>query len=121
MKRIPIFPSLSRPRISEPPITEATSPAPIDDEKHRPILARSHYVGLGESITIRAQPASPHSQPWGFIPLEIGIVSAEEQGLQAVSVRDDRAGNPLALDREELSQPVDRGDDVSVNQRVVSG
>jgi len=60
-------------------------------------------------------------QPWEFIPFEIGIVSAEEQGLQAVSVRQNRAGNPFSLDREELSQPVDRGDDVSVNQGIVSG
>src|ERR1035437_1765445 len=78
-------------------------------------------VALGESITIRAQPSSPDSQPWGFIPLEIGIVSAEEQGLQAVSVRNNRAGNPLPLDLEELSQSVDRGDNLPVNQRVILG
>src|ERR1035438_2579445 len=69
--------------------------------------------------TIRAQLASPVSQPWGFIPLEIGIVSAKEQGLQAVSVLDNRAGNPLPLDFDDLSQPVDRGDNLPVNQGVV--
>src|ERR1700724_84853 len=31
-------------------------------------------------------PPPPDSQPWGFTPLKIGIVSAEEQGLQAVGV-----------------------------------
>ena len=70
--------------------------------------ARSRYLGLGESTDIRDQPAFPDLEPWGFIPLEIGIVSAEERGLQAVSVRNNRAGNPLPLDLEELSQSVDR-------------
>ena len=51
---------------------------------------------------IGAHSASPDLQPWGFIPLEIGIVSAEEQGLEAVSVRDNRAGNPLSLELEDL-------------------
>jgi hypothetical protein len=68
-----------------------------------------------------AKPTSPDSQPWGFIPFEVGIVSAEEQGFQAVSVRNNRAGNPLSLDREELSQSVDRGRNFSVDQRVVLG
>ena len=78
-------------------------------------------MGLGESTDIRDQPAFPDLEPWGFIPLEIGIVSAEEQGLQAVSVRYYRARNPLPLDLEELTQSVDRGDNVSVNERVVFG
>ena len=63
----------------------------------------------------------PRYSPRGFIPFEIGIVSAEEQGLQAVSVRYYRARNPLPLDLEELTQSVDRGDNVSVNERVVFG
>lgn len=33
--------------------------------------------------SILVQPTSPDSQPWGFIPFEVGIVSAEEQGFQA--------------------------------------
>ena len=79
-------------------------------------------MGLGESTTIRRhRPHPPDSQPWGFIPLEIGIVSAEEHGLQSVSVRNNRAGNPLPLDLEELPQSVDRLDDLPVNQRVVLG
>jgi hypothetical protein len=41
-------------------------------------------VGLGESTTIRDQPASPDSQPWRFIALKIGVVSAKEEGFQAV-------------------------------------
>ena len=70
---------------------------------------------------IGAHSGSPDLQPWGFIPLEIGIVSAEEQGLEAVSVRDNRGGNPFSLDLEELSQSVDRDDNVPVNQRVILG
>jgi hypothetical protein len=38
------------------------------------------------------QARRPVLQPWRFIPLKIGIVSAEEQGLQTVSVRQNRAG-----------------------------
>ena len=78
-------------------------------------------VGLGEGSAIGVRPASPASQTWGFIPLEIGIVSAEKQGLQAVSVRYNRAGNPLSLYLEELSQAVDCLDNLPVNQRVVLG
>src|SRR5215472_1684889 len=68
---------------------------------------------------MRDQLAAFDSQPWGFIPLEIGIVSAEEQGFQAVSIRDYRARNPLPFDLKELSQSVDRGYNLTVNQRVV--
>ena len=76
---------------------------------------------LSSLETAAHEPGTPTcSQPWGFIPLEIGIVSAEEQGLQ-VSVRDNRAGNPLPLDLEELPQSVDRLDNVPVNQSVVLG
>ena len=64
---------------------------------------------------------STESQPWGFIPLEIGIVSAEEQRLQAVSVRYHRAGNSFAFDLEKLSQAVDGDDNLSVNQRIILG
>ena len=49
---------------------------------------------------------SPIPQPWGFIPLEIRIVSAEDHGLQAVRVRYNRAGNPLALHLEVLQEAV---------------
>ena len=55
------------------------------------------------------------------MPLEIGIRSAEEQRFQAVSIRDYRSGNPLPFDLKELSQSVDRCDNLSVNQRVVFG
>jgi len=47
----------------------------------------ARYVGFGKQLMSTAEAAAhepstpPRLQPWGFVPLEIGIVSAEEQGL----------------------------------------
>jgi hypothetical protein len=54
-------------------------------------------------------------QSRGLISFEVRIVSAEEQAFQALGVSQDRIRHPLPLRAEELPQPFDRVDDVSVN------
>jgi hypothetical protein len=56
-----------------------------------------------------------------LIPLEIRVVSAEEQALQPLSIRQDRLWNSLPLGGEKIGQPVDGDDNVPVEHRVVPG
>jgi hypothetical protein len=56
-----------------------------------------------------------------LIGLRTVLENAASLALQPISVRDNRVGYPFSLVREELSQPVNRDHDISVNQTVVSG
>src|SRR5262249_1814319 len=90
----------------------------------RAILIRATREGSGAyqqaTLKIAALPAMPRgcaptSQPWRFISSELGIISAEQQAFQALSIRQDRSRNPLPLETKELRQPIDCDDHIAVN------
>jgi hypothetical protein len=67
---------------------------------------------------LTTQPELPASQSWRFVPIEVGIVSAKEEVLQALRVPQNVAWNPLTLRTKEIDKSVDRGGNTLMNQRI---
>ena len=60
-------------------------------------------------------------QPWGFIPLEIWVVSAKQEALQALRIPKNLVGNALTLHFEKTGEPVNCLSDTPVNQSIRPG
>ena len=51
------------------------------------------------------------SQSWRFVALEVWVISAKKEALQALSVPQNVVWNTLAFRAEEIDESVDRGGD----------
>ena len=61
------------------------------------------------------------SQSWRFVALEVKVISAKKEALQALRVPKNVVWNPLTFRRKEIDESVDRGGDTLVNQRIPLG
>ena len=55
------------------------------------------------------------------IPLEVRVISAKEETLQALSVPKNIVRDPLTFGGKEIDESVDGGGDTLVNQRIRLG
>jgi hypothetical protein len=58
------------------------------------------------------------SQSWRFVALEIRVMSAKKEALQALSIPQNVVWNPFTFRAKEIDESVDRGGDTLVNQRI---
>jgi hypothetical protein len=58
------------------------------------------------------------SQSWRFVALEVRVISAKKDALQALSVPQNVTWNPFTIRGKEIDESVDRGGHTLVNQRI---
>jgi hypothetical protein len=58
------------------------------------------------------------SQSWRFVALEVRVMSAKKEALQALSIPQNVVWNPFTFRAKEIDESVDRGGDTLVNQRI---
>jgi hypothetical protein len=61
------------------------------------------------------------SQSWRFIALEVRVISAKEEALQALRAPKNVDWNSLTFRGKKIDESVDRDNDTFVNQRIRLG
>jgi hypothetical protein len=58
------------------------------------------------------------SQSWWFLALEVRVISAKKEALQALRVSKNVVWNSLTFRGKRIDESVDRDNDTFVNQRI---
>jgi len=72
-------------------------------------------------LLIKHSSARIASQSWRFVALEVRVISAKEEALQALGVAKNVVWDPLTFRGKEIDESVDGGGDTLVNQRIRLG
>jgi len=64
---------------------------------------------------IHVVPGGPISQSWGFVSLEVRIITAKKEALQALCIPKNLAWNAFSFYFKEIIEPINRASETPVN------